>query len=36
MCVYEFLTTVTEGVVNGVHKVVIRSCFSVISQNWMS
>ena len=28
--VYEFLTTGTEGVVHGVHKVVIRSSFGVI------
>ena len=27
---YEFLTTVTEGVVHGVHKVVIRSSFGIM------
>ena len=29
-CVYEFLTTVTEGVVHSVHKVVAQSSFGVI------
>ena len=29
-CAYEFLTTVTEGVVHGVHKVVIQSSYGVI------
>ena len=29
-CTYKFLTMVTEGVVHGVHKVVIRSSFGVI------
>ena len=28
-CMYEFMTTVTEGVVHGVHNVVIRLSFSV-------
>ena len=28
-CAYEFLTMVTEGVVQGVHKVVIRLSFGV-------
>ena len=28
-CAYDFLTTVTESVVHGVHNVVIRSSFSV-------
>ena len=32
-CVYEFLTTVTEGVVHGAHKVVIRLSFGVIRQH---
>ena len=35
-CAYEFLTTVTEGVVHGVHKVVIRSSFGVIRQHKVS
>ena len=30
---YEFLSTVTEDVVHGVHKVVIRSSFSVIQRH---
>ena len=32
-CAYQFLTTVTEGVVCGVHKVVIRTSFGVISRH---
>ena len=32
-CAYEFLTTVTEGVVYGVHKVGIQSSFSVLLQH---
>ena len=35
-CAYEFLTTVTEGVVYGVHKVVIRSSFVVIRRHKVS
>ena len=31
-CAYECLTTVTEGVVHGVHKIVVRSSFGVIRQ----
>ena len=31
---FEFLTMVTEGVVHGVHKVVIWSSFSVIQQRF--
>ena len=31
-CTYEFLSTVTEGVVHGVHKVVIRLSFGVTRQ----
>ena len=32
-CAYEFLTTVTKGVVHGVNKVVIRSSFGVTWQH---
>ena len=32
-CAYEFLNTVTEGVVHSVHKVVIRSSFGVMWQH---
>ena len=35
-CVYEFLTTVNEGVVHGLHKVVIRSSFGVIRRRKVS
>ena len=36
VCAYKFLTTVTEGVVHGVYKVVIWSSFSVIRQHKVS
>ena len=32
-CAYEFLTTVTKGVVHGVHKVMIWSSFCVIQRH---
>ena len=35
-CAYEFLTVVTQGVVHGVHKIVIRSAFGVIQQHKVS
>ena len=35
-CTHEFLTTVTEGVVNGVHKVVTRLSFGVIQGHKVS
>ena len=35
-CVYEFLTTITEGLVHSVHKLVIRSSFGVIRRHNLS
>ena len=35
-CAYEFLTSVTKGVVHGVHKVVIWSSFGVIGKQKVS
>ena len=35
-CTYEFLSTVAEGMVNGVYKVVIRLSFSVIQRHKVS
>ena len=35
-CAYEFLTTVTEGVVHGVHKIVNWSSFGVIQRHKVS
>ena len=35
-CAYDFLSRVTEGVVNGVNKIVIRSSFGVIWRHEVS
>ena len=36
VCAYEYFSMVTEGVVHGVHKVVIRSSFGVIRRHKVS
>ena len=35
-CAYEFIPVVTEGVIHGVHKVVIRSSFGIIRRHKVS